>query len=145
MAASADMIAKLRRMIVESGSTTYTDGDLAGYIEQYPIPDSFGYQPFLTSGAGVTIGSALWTPTYDLNRAAADLWDEKAAALACNYNMTADGATLNRSEAYEHACQRARHFRSRRNMGTITLRPEPRANVDAVAGSDDLVELEGDA
>lgn len=105
MSATSTQIARLRRMVAEPTTTIYSDGDLAAIIEEYPLRD----------GAD-----------YDLNAAAAAVWDEKAAALAARYDVSADGATHALSQKHAHAQAQSRHYRSRRRPGTIRLRPEPR-------------------
>jgi len=128
MAATAAQIAKLRRMVAEPTAGTYTDDDLAGYIELYPTIDEHGEEPYVwtaTALAPERDDNDYWVPTYDLNAAAADVWDEKAAALAADYDFSADGSSYNLSQAYLQAMKQVRHYRARRSMRTITLRPEP--------------------
>lgn len=104
MSATPTQIARLRRMIAEPTTAIYSDADLAALIEEYPLLDGNGY---------------------DLNAAAAAVWDEKAAALAERYDVSADGATHALSQKHAHAQAQARHYRARRRPGTIRLRPEP--------------------
>ena len=115
MAVAVALIAKLRRMIAEPTDATYTDGDLEDTIEEHAALDSKGYAP----------DSDDWTATYDLNAAAAALWEEKATAFVGLYDFNADGGSFNRSQAYEQAMKMARHYHSRKRVGTISLRPEP--------------------
>lgn len=103
--ATALQIAELRRKVVEPTTTTYTDGVLATYIDRYPVVDG--------------------DDAFDLNAAAADIWDEKAAALASYHDFTADGATLHTSQRFTQAQSMARFYRARRSVKTITARPEP--------------------
>ncbi len=42
MAASAEQIARLRRMVAEPTTATYTDDDLAAYIAAHPLMDANG-------------------------------------------------------------------------------------------------------
>lgn len=91
MAATAAQIAQLRRMVAEPTGATYTDEALAGYIEAHGLGE-----------AG-----------YDLHAAAADIWDEKAAALAANFDATADGASLHLSQQYQQAMAQAQAHRNR--------------------------------
>ncbi len=111
------MIARLRRMAdepmpQESGvEPVYSDEVLAEYIEAYPLPDLDGNLPDLDT----------WTPTYDLNAAAADVWEEKAAALARRHDFSADGGRFNRSQQYEQALKQARHYRSRRAVRMLSV------------------------
>lgn len=135
MSATAAMIARLRRMVNESGTDTYTDEDLAVYIETYPLIDERGEAPFewdTTDSPPSKDWNEDWLPTYDLNAAAADIWQEKAAAPAGDYDFSADGGSYSRSQAYEQAMKQARYYRARRSPGTFTLRPEPTKSSDTI-------------
>lgn len=104
MAASDEQVLRLRRMVAEPGTTTYSDSSLAAYIEAHPLIDDDGYEPEDDD----------WTDTYDLAAAAGDVWEEKAAALVGGYDFAADGGDFKRSQAVEQAERQARHWRSRR-------------------------------
>ena len=127
MAASVTEVVKLRRMIADSTSTTYSDDDLEDIIESCPVLDSEGLDPEDDS----------WTATYDLNAAAAQIWEEKAAAYIGSYDFSADGGSFNRSQMYEQAMKMARHYHSRKRVKTITTRPEPRVEEDGDELDDD--------
>ena len=103
MSATDAQIARLRRMTAEYDESTYTDADMASYIEQYPLPDS----------EGLTSDYTDWTATYDVNGAAAAIWDEKAASVAAYIDHNADGAMLNCSQQFTHAQRMAKHYRAR--------------------------------
>jgi len=111
MAATAAQIAQLRRMVAEPTSGTYSDDELAGYIESYPLIDVDGNEPSEDD----------WTATYDLNAAAADVWEEKAAGVADSVDFGADGANYHLSQKYEQAMARVRYHRARRSPTTHTL------------------------
>jgi len=129
MTATAAQIARVRRMTGEPDTTTYADADIQSYIEAHPLEDARGEGPRVesTTTPGTLEENPDWTATYDLNAAAADIWEEKAAVLAGDFDFQADGGQYSRSQAYEQAMKQARHFRSRRSVKTITLRPEPLA------------------
>lgn len=96
----------LRKMTGEVGNSDYSDADLSAILE---------------SSNG------------DLNQAAATVWEWKAAAIATNYDFSADGGTYNRSQAYEHCKKQAAHYRSRCKAGTIELvKHPPERRVDCV-------------
>jgi len=116
---TAAQIAQLRRMAAEPLTTTYSDALLTTYIETYPIPDGEGHFPGEED-------EDYWTPTYDLHAAAADIWDEKAAAVADRHDFSADGGSYNRSQVYDQAIKQARYHRARRAPATATLRKRPR-------------------
>lgn len=127
MSATAEQIARLRRMVNESGVATYSDTVLAGYIERYPVVDALGNDPWVESSTTPIILEVNddWTPTYDLNSAAADVWQEKAAPGAQDYDFSADGGSYTRSQAFAQAMQMVRYYRARRGMKTTAMRPEP--------------------
>ena len=123
MAATADEIMRLRRMTAELTTSTYYDSVLQAYIEAYPLMDARGEEPFTwnTSTTPPTQdANDDWIPTYDLNAAAAAIWEEKAGQLAPDYDFAADGATLNRSQGFKHAMGQAGYYRSKRAIGTTT-------------------------
>lgn len=110
-------------MVAESGTDPYSDTVLGEYIERYPVMDSQGEEPteYDTSTDPPTEVERddTWIPTYDLNRAAADIWAEKAATVAADYDFSADGANLNRSQPYQHCRQMSAYYASRARVDTI--------------------------
>lgn len=133
MAATAAMIAQLRRMInepLDNQHLTYLDTDLSSYIETYPTIDADGNAP----------DDDDWVASYDLNAAAATLWTEKAATLAGNFDFTADNATFNRSQAHAQYIKMARFYNARRQPGTIQVIVSPKPAVVEWVGN--LAEVE---
>ena len=123
---TAAQIAQVRRMVNEPLTTTYSDAIITTYIETYPLVDENGEAPRVPST--ITPGSMMvnpdWTATYDLHAAAADIWEEKAAVVSVDYDFSADGSSLSRSQVYEQMMAQARHHRSRRSPKTITQIPD---------------------
>ena len=120
MAATAAQVAQLRRMVAETTDATYTDADLATYLEAYPTIDADGNAPDDTD----------WDSTaLDIHSAAAAIWEEKAAAVGGNFDFAADSATFNRSQVFAHYMKQARYHNARRQPGTIKLvvSPQPTA------------------
>src|SRR5690242_17739888 len=122
MAASAAQIARVRRMTAEPTMTPYNDAAIKGYIEAHPLPDDLGRRPWTATqmaAAGVTDTPAtVWTPTYDLNAAAADIWDEKAAGLVAN------GQIYETDSQHLQAMRMVRFYRSKRSAKTTEMVPE---------------------
>jgi hypothetical protein len=116
MAATAEQIERLRRMIAETTSDTYSDTTLAEYVERYPLLDERGQQPYtwLLNNPPTQQANPLWIETYDLAAAAADIWTEKAAALTSKFDFAADGASFARSQAYQQTIGQARYYAARR-------------------------------
>ena len=113
MAATAEQIARLRRLVAEPEADTYDATAMATYIERYPVLDSEGH----------AFDDEDWTESYDLFAAAADICDEKAADLAAHFDFAADGGTFSRSQEFDHWSRLASRYRSRRQVRSITLIP----------------------
>lgn len=129
MAATAAQIERLRRM-VQADETAYSDEALALVIESYPLTDERGTDPFYWN-TGVTppvrVATVGWIETYDLHAAAAEIWEEKAAEAAQDYDFQADGGSYSRSQVHEQFQERVRYHLSRRAPGSqkIVLSPTP--------------------
>lgn len=102
---SAADLARLRRMTGEVGGT-YEDDVLSATLARYTLPDA----------AGKADGETGYVPTFDFHAAAADVWSEKAAAAAGQYDFTADGGSFHRSQVAETAERQARWHAARRSM-----------------------------
>jgi hypothetical protein len=129
MAATAAMAARLRKMVDEPTEATYDDDLIDDYIESYALLDVLGTDPYeidFTTEPPSLSERDEWIPTYDLNAAARDIWEEKAAAVAENFDFSADGGKYSRSQKYDQYMKKARFHGSRRSMKTIKLYPSPR-------------------
>jgi len=129
MAATAAMIAELRRIVAEPTADTYSDDQLATYIERYPLLDELGQEPYTwdySTQPPTEDANALWIPTYDLYAAAVHVWEEKASLQVGNYDFSADGGSYSRSQHYQMCMKQARHCAARRQPGTIRQVVEPR-------------------
>lgn len=133
MAATAAMAAKLRRMVDEPTETTYDDDLIDEYIERYPLLDVLGTDPqdvdFTTTPPTISEADE-WIPTYDLNAAAADIWEEKAGAVADEFDFKADGGSYTRSQKEEKYLGKSRFHSSRKSAKTIKLWVEPRVSLE---------------
>ena len=123
---SAAQIVKLRRMIAETASTTYTANELSGYIALYPLP----YKD--ANGLWLDSDDTGWVATWDLAAAAADIWSEKAGAIADRFDFSGDGASHSVSQQVEHYQKMARYWNARRAMRKVATRPEPHAADDVL-------------
>lgn len=129
MSATAAQIDELRRMVDEPTAVTYSDDDLTAYIERYPLIDERGEVPYTwdTSTSPPTQDdNDDWIATYDLHRAAADVWSEKAGAVAEDYAFRADGGQYSREQVMEHYQRMARYHLARRKPSTHTLHLHPK-------------------
>lgn len=127
MTITATQLADLRRMVNEPTTATYTDAILNAIAGKYPMVDIFGEQSVYYTGSNPPVATANdeWFPTYDLNAAAADVWDEKASAVSVNYDFTADGGDYKRSQQFEMYSKMARTYRSRRSLKTVKAVKSP--------------------
>ncbi len=99
----AEALARLKRMTDADSEPTLTDDDLADCIAMSRLVDVNGLAP---SESG-------WTPTYDLNRGAAEGWRRKAGKLAMRFDFATDGQQFQRSQAVEHCERMAEQYRRR--------------------------------
>lgn len=116
MSATAAMLSRLRRMVNEPTPDVYDDTVLREYIERYPLLDVRGKNPYTwdTSTEPPTQdANESWIPTYDLHAAAANIWSEKAALVAGDFDFASDGSNLSRSQVVEQYMKQMRHHRSR--------------------------------
>lgn len=134
MSATVEQRLRLRRMCgLQRDDDTYSDAVLDMYIERYPHLDERGEEPytFNTSTEPPTQeDNDDWIPTYDLNAAAADIWDEIAARLVSNFDFSAEGRSFQRSQAFQNAQSRARYYRSRRMPTTLRAVQWPKESPD---------------
>jgi len=100
-------VLRLRRMTAITGSAEYTDAMLLDAIQRYPVDDADGNAPYASG----------WTETFDLALASSEIWEEKAAALAVNFDFDADGAAFQKSQQYDHYVNQARLWKGRRVAG----------------------------
>lgn len=135
MSATAAMRVQLRRYIAEPDNDNgYHDGILDGIIEQYPLLDERGEEPYTwdTSTQPPTQDSNEdWIVTYDLHAAAAQIWEEKAANVAHLYDFSADGGQYIRSEAHRQMMQMARYHRARRAPGNRRVVVYPKTDASS--------------
>ena len=139
MSATAAVAAELRRMVDEPTETTYDDDLIDDYIEKYPLIDVLGTDPqevdYSTTPPTISERDE-WIPTYDLNAAAADIWEEKAAAIAENFDFSADGGKFSRSQKYEQYKKNARTFSSKKSAKASKVFVNPRRIITEEPNSD---------
>lgn len=118
----------------ESGSYVYKEYHIGiGHVEEPVNNDVTRFRLFDSAGTNITTGFSFdWQNgritftsdqegenysidfySYDLNAAAADGWNEKAAAAAARFSFSADGASFSRSDEYKAYESMARLYGSR--------------------------------
>ena len=111
MSATADEIARVRRMVAEPTVDIYTDDAIEAAIERYAMTDEFGQEPYVWTvdgGLPTRTDNEFWVPTYDLNAAAAEIWQEKAMTLSTKTDFADAGANFNDSQQFAQAMQNVR-------------------------------------
>ena len=98
----------------ESGATAWRVEDSAGSVvgtALYAVESRAGHLRFAddTRGAAYTLTSR----AYDLDRAAAAVWDAKAAAVADRFDVSTDNHDLKRSQLMQHYRDMAAGYRRR--------------------------------
>lgn len=118
--------------VYEDGTYTYTDYRLphrdleqAGTASGWRIYDSAGstigtadysvnYEAGIVTFSADTENAARYADyrVYDVQRAAAEVWEAKAALVASNIDWSSDNHALKSSQEYEHCLAMARRFRA---------------------------------
>lgn len=131
-----------RRMVAEPTDATYDDPTLIAYIQKYPLADLNAEEPFITefmNGAQeVHYVNPLWIPTWDFNAAAADVWQEKASALADRIDFDADGGRYSANQRYTNAQKQVAYYRSRRAARSIQVKVWPEIGTKHTSDLTDL-------
>jgi len=136
MAATAAQVLQVRRMTGLTGTaeTEYTDSQLETYIEAHPLLDELGEEAYswdTSTDPPAQEANDAWIPTYDLNAAAADIWQERASVLAARFDFSADGGNYSRSQAYQQYMTQARYYNARRSARVAQSIQWPPENTNA--------------
>lgn len=118
-------VVRVRRLVSEPTQTPYNDDIIRETIALHPLVDRNDREPFYTCPTTISLE---WVPTWDLYAAAADIWTEKAAAVACKVDFDADGVDVKRSDLHTHYLAQARFCASRRLATSIALVAQERAD-----------------
>ncbi len=115
MAPTPDQITQLRRM-TGSSADDFDAVYLTTVIARYPVVDANGAEPLRWVGTYLPRQEQNpdWVEGYDMHSAAADIWEEKAAVVAQDFDFNADGGSYQRSQVYEQYMKQARYHRARR-------------------------------
>ena len=106
----AEALARLGRMTDSATDPALTAADLADCLAMSKLVDSDGLAPTDDD----------WTPTFDLNRGAAEGWRRKAGKAAGRFDFQTDGQRFDRSQIVAHCQSQADYYR-RKIHGTITV------------------------
>ena len=101
---------RFRSLVAGDVFPTLADAELDALLLEHALPDAAGRGPV----------SLLWVERYDLNGAAADGWELKAAKISDAVAITDNGTTVHGEQAVERALERAASYRKRRT-GSATF------------------------
>lgn len=124
---SADDLARLRRMVAEPTTTTYSDAALSAVLVRYLLNDRRGTQKdyLQTWEPPVYVDNPDYIATYDFHAAAADIWSEKAAAIvACSFDFKTDAGSFSKSQKHENYMRMVRFHTARRMIRPIKNYPD---------------------
>lgn len=102
--------ARIERMVLADEDPVLTADDVADLVAGAARPDADGY----------VTGDANWTPTWDLNAAAAEGWARKAGIAASRFNFAEDGQRFDRAQIYQH-CEAQRKLYADRLVGSAPV------------------------
>jgi hypothetical protein len=102
--------AELSVMVGMSDVPTLRDDEFDLLVSFAKVSDEFGLRPSDTG----------WTPTFNLNRAAARGWKWKAGKITSAYDFQTDGQRFSRAQWFEHCMAMSQSY-STGGMGTIVV------------------------
>ena len=111
----ADALARLGRMTAASEEPILSSEELEDLLALSRVSDSSGRTPSETG----------WSPTWDLNRGAAEGWRWKAAKVSSRFQFIADGSAFHREQVMQN-CERMSMLYRRRVLSDVSL-PGPLA------------------
>jgi hypothetical protein len=111
----AEAKSKLALMLLSDEDPVLSDEQLDDLTERARRPDAEG----LTFADGDA-----WTPSWDLDAAAAEGWNRKAGMAANRFNFGEDGQTFQRAQVYANCVKQAEIY-ARRSMGSIPYADQP--------------------
>jgi hypothetical protein len=126
------LIGRLRKMVAEADEATYSNGDLEERIKACKLPDRRGENPdylrvWPLNSQPRYATNPDWIGTYDLHAAAAEIWAEKAAAIAaCSFDFRTDAGSYDKSQKYDNYIRMANWHKARRMIKPIRMTPENR-------------------
>lgn len=101
---------KLKKMLAWDVEPALTDGEVDELLGHAAVTDASGLEPLHEE----------WTPTYDLNAAAADGWLIKAARASALTEVDPPGSGIVTSRVFDNCRAMAKLFRSRR-CGNVSI------------------------
>ena len=104
----AEAQAKLELMVLVDEDPALSSEQIDDILTHARRPDADDYD----------YEDAEWTPTWDLDAAAAEGWRRKAGIAASRFNFAEDSQRFDRAQVYAHCLQQA-EFYARRAMGSI--------------------------
>lgn len=103
---------KLALMVLAEEEPVLSAEQLEALVELARRPDEQGFV--------FTDGTAVWTPSWDLNFAAAEGWRRKAGIAASRFSFSEDGQRFERAQVYAHCVAQAEAY-ARKGMGSIPV------------------------
>lgn len=91
-----------------------TPDEVADLLSMFAVADASGYAP---SDIG-------WTPTYDLNRAAAEGWRWKAGKAAAEFDFSSEERSKFERSQVHAACMAQSHAYANRVVGSVRVVPD---------------------
>jgi len=104
----AEAEAQISRLLDSESDPALSDDDMEDLLRVAARPDT----------DGLTRADANWTPSWDLNAAAAEGWLRKASKAVSRFSFAEDGQRFERAQIYAH-CIRQHELYSRKAVGSI--------------------------
>jgi hypothetical protein len=129
-AVSDDVLTTFRGMIAETSVYPYSDDFLRAIVITYAHEDVYANPVWDVRHAGKKRLHADWNPSFDLNGAAAEMWQLKVNTLIGQgaFPYSDGGQTFQRDVMLKQYQEQAKYYRDRRRVKRIAVLHEPVRN-----------------
>lgn len=107
-------LATLRDMVAPTSRPTLEDATLERVLDAYAIADRYGVAP----------GGDDWEGVWDLNAAAANAWEMKAAKVAGDFTFSADGASYSKGDVLAKCVEMAARYAAK-STSVVSVHQHP--------------------
>lgn len=108
----AEALATIERLTAADREPVLDPDTIDELVDLARRADAFGRSP----------ASADWTPTFDVNAAAAEGWERKAGLAAGDFDYSDDAGSYSRQQVYEMCKRQAETYR-KRALGSLPIAP----------------------
>lgn len=106
-----EALARLQSMLAWDSDPELSTDEVTSLLSMCKLSDAYGLAP----------SDASWTPTYNLNRGAAEGWRWKAAKCANRPKVSADGTSIDDTSVYDNCIKQVTQYQRKAGVASIRV------------------------